>query len=180
MSPSPCATPHMHIFVSVGTTRFDAMLEVLQDPQILANLKELGYDTMTIQHGKGDPMEVPEGCPLSIQQISMTSQFEREVSAADLVISHAGAGTILEVRDHSKKHIVVCNPSLMNNHQLELVDALNKEHTAIGVASPEELRELMSGLGNLALRIQLMSRVRGEGSKVRSFGTILMHEAGLI
>jgi UDP-N-acetylglucosamine transferase subunit ALG13 len=39
---------------------------------------------------------------------------------ADLVISHAGAGSVLEALHAHKSLLVVVNDSLMDNHQTEL------------------------------------------------------------
>ena len=43
-----------------------------------------------------------------------------DINSAHLVISHAGAGSILESLEANKKLIVVINENLMDNHQLEL------------------------------------------------------------
>ena len=51
-----------------------------------------------------------------------------DIQAADLVISHAGAGSILDALGCGKKVLVVVNEELMGNHQTELAEALAKEH----------------------------------------------------
>ncbi|KAA6392126.1 MAG: putative glycosyltransferase family 1 protein [Streblomastix strix] len=49
-----------------------------------------------------------------------------ELQQADLIISHCGAGTILEALHLSKPLIVVVNDTLLHNHQTELANALHE------------------------------------------------------
>ena len=57
----------------------------------------------------------------------MTANILPYVQNADLIISHAGAGSILDALECKKNLIVVANQSLMDNHQLELAEQLYKD-----------------------------------------------------
>ena len=49
-----------------------------------------------------------------------------DMKSADLVISHAGAGSIMESLRLKKALIVVVNQDLMDNHQIELAEAMQE------------------------------------------------------
>lgn len=62
-----------------------------------------------------------------------------DFKSADLIISHAGAGTVLEVlRMQGKKLIICVNNSLQENHQCELADALSEKKYCLAT-TPESL-----------------------------------------
>lgn len=50
------------------------------------------------------------------------------MQSADLIISHAGAGSVLEALEYQKHLIVVTNNLLMDNHQIELAEEMYKNH----------------------------------------------------
>lgn len=43
-----------HVFVTVGTTRFDALIEAVDRPAILSGLLSRGFTSLTVQIGHGD------------------------------------------------------------------------------------------------------------------------------
>lgn len=127
-------SPGKTIFVTVGSTSFDQLTIAMLEYHVLYSLYSLGYSTLVIQHGdfrkpmpdrpKQNPgwPEIP-----SIRQFKYSPSLSKEIEKADLVISHAGAGTVLEVLRARKKMIVVPNETLMDNHQLELSSKLVEE-----------------------------------------------------
>lgn len=63
----------------------------------------------------------------SIESFKLSPSIERYMQSADLVISHAGAGSVLEALENRKHLIVVINDLLMDNHQVELAEQLHKD-----------------------------------------------------
>ncbi|XP_076417764.1 UDP-N-acetylglucosamine transferase subunit ALG13 isoform X7 [Peromyscus maniculatus bairdii] len=115
-------------FVTVGTTSFDDLIACVAAEDSLRILKNLGYNRLVLQIGKGTV--VPE--PFSTESFTLDvyrykDSLKEDLQQADLVISHAGAGSCLESLEKGKPLVVVVNEKLMNNHQLELAKQLHKE-----------------------------------------------------
>ncbi|KAG5647209.1 hypothetical protein DXG03_001168 [Asterophora parasitica] len=122
----------MLAFVTVGSTRFDSLVQAALSPPVLTSLHRKGYHQLVVQCGNsafefsiGDASLalVREGVHVEVWKFKPTLQEEYE--RADLVISHAGSGTILDVLRLGKPLIVVANPTLLDNHQQELAGALS-------------------------------------------------------
>mmetsp|Transcript_69154 Transcript_69154/g.77370 ORF Transcript_69154/g.77370 Transcript_69154/m.77370 type:complete len:394 (+) Transcript_69154:138-1319(+) len=94
--------------------------------------------------------------PFRIEAYDFRPSLIDDMEKADLILSHAGAGTVMEVlrmtnsnnnnskddKDSiSKKLIVVINTILMDNHQLELATAMADRGHLFVVHQPEQLQQ---------------------------------------
>ncbi|KAK6639254.1 hypothetical protein RUM43_007525 [Polyplax serrata] len=118
------------VFVTIGTTKFDLLIRTITDIDVLQSLRKRGYKTLIIQKGNG--VEVPnvtnaEKVGINLTYYEYKNSILEDILKADLVISHAGAGTCLEVLEKGKPLLVVVNEELMHNHQSELADQLSLE-----------------------------------------------------
>lgn len=113
----------MRVFVTVGTTKFPQLVSAILSPDILSLLYSQGYSSLTIQAGNTS-VQSPTDSPLDIQIFDYKPSLAENISNADLVISHAGAGTCLEVLESKKPLVVIVNDTLMDNHQTELASRL--------------------------------------------------------
>ncbi|EMD38396.1 glycosyltransferase family 1 protein [Gelatoporia subvermispora B] len=124
----------MHVFVTVGSTRFDALIHRVLSDDVLAALRTRGYSTLVVQCGNSDwdaSSFIQEGDDwrhaaddMTIEVWRFKPSLQEEYERADLIISHAGSGTILDVLRLGKSLIVVPNETLLDNHQEELANAL--------------------------------------------------------
>lgn len=62
-----------------------------------------------------------------IETFKLSPSIAEYMQSADLVISHAGAGSIMEALEKHKHVVVVVNDLLMDNHQVELAEQLYKD-----------------------------------------------------
>ena len=129
----------MSVLVTVGTTLFDDLIEEIDKLKPVIFSK--GYNEIICQIGNGK--YIP-----NLPNFKMISNLERFILSADLIISHAGAGTILDVLRLNKKLIVVVNPKLMNNHQLEIAEVLHNNKHLLMCSSPTELAHVIENLEN--------------------------------
>ncbi|XP_077295059.1 alg13 UDP-N-acetylglucosaminyltransferase subunit [Arctopsyche grandis] len=113
------------IFITVGTTKFDKLYRTILQPESLELFQSLGYSALTIQIGNSQHTSEDDrdyGIPAKIYRFK--DSISDDIRNSDLVISHAGAGTCLEVLDIGKPLLVVINTDLMNNHQTEIAEQL--------------------------------------------------------
>lgn len=131
----------INVFVTVGTTPFDDLIEICDttlDPAIfkcIAQISDLSrYKAKNIK----------------------TFAFDNNISAyfenADIIISHAGAGNVYSILESNKKAIFVPNNSLKDRHQEDICSYVKRNNYA-------EVFQLNSNvlLGNVLLRMQALS-----------------------
>ena len=92
------------VFVTVGTTSFDALVEAMDSEEMVQTLIERGYDSLTIQRGRGTyvPKHIvtstssERSSAIKVQVVEFLPSLDAILKEASLVISHAGAGSVFE------------------------------------------------------------------------------------
>ncbi|EGF82268.1 hypothetical protein BATDEDRAFT_10179 [Batrachochytrium dendrobatidis JAM81] len=134
----------MRVFVTVGTTRFDDLVEAVLDPSFLQLLVKHGFNQLILQHGHSPiPPQLQTASiinrqdniiewtdtvsGMTIQAYSFKPSLLSDMQSASRIISHAGSGCILEALYLHKQLFVVVNSSLMHNHQQDLAHILQQQ-----------------------------------------------------
>lgn len=116
------------VFVTVGTTSFDELIVNVTSSEAAQVLKSRGYERLVLQVGRGSFLPDAESCPhIRLEAFRFKDSIADDMEQADLVISHAGAGSCLEALGARKPLLVVVNDKLMDNHQLELARQLHMD-----------------------------------------------------
>ncbi|KAI0278085.1 glycosyltransferase 28 [Russula aff. rugulosa BPL654] len=167
----------MRVLITVGSTRFDALVEAALSQPVLNALTQKGYSDVVVQCGNSQvdddafsrisPAE-PErernvrmyGVHIDVWKFKPS--LDEEYDAADLVIGHAGSGTILDVLRRGKPLIIVPNPTLLDNHQEDMAHAMGK----MGHAKVSTVNELAQSIMDLDTSI-LVPFPQFDGSKFR-------------
>ncbi|XP_055679718.1 UDP-N-acetylglucosamine transferase subunit ALG13 homolog [Lutzomyia longipalpis] len=116
-----------NIFVTVGTTQFSGLINALNSQEMATALEDVNCKKLTIQCGDQDVPASKHSSSIERITYNYLPSIIDDIRRADLVISHAGAGTCIDVLKHRKPLIVVVNDTLMHNHQIELAQQLGEE-----------------------------------------------------
>ncbi|KAM3366818.1 hypothetical protein ACQJBY_015877 [Aegilops geniculata] len=135
------------VFVTVGTTCFDALVKVVDSEELKQALLQKGYTDLLIQMGRGTykPSKASGNSSLQVEHFTFSPSIADNIREASLVISHAGSGSIFETLRLGKPLIVVVNEDLMDNHQSELAEEL-AERNHLFCAHPQTLRETVEAM----------------------------------
>ncbi|MFD0848385.1 PssE/Cps14G family polysaccharide biosynthesis glycosyltransferase [Sphingosinicella xenopeptidilytica] len=117
----------MKIFVTVGTTRFDSLV------QYIAENEYFRTHECVLQVGSGGPH------PDSFQVFDYTNQIDRFYAWADVIITHAGAGSIYRLLDMRKSLVIVPNTDRLDPHQSDIARFMHENGHALAVDSLPEL-----------------------------------------
>ena len=128
------------IFVTVGSTHFDELIKVVDSPEFGEAAKSRGFTEVVAQIGKYEGEKLTN--ITKSFAYAKPDEFRTYLEAADLVIGHAGAGTIMEVLQLGKPLIVVINSALMNDHQTEVAHAFAERHLLTMTHVPDLVRTL--------------------------------------
>ena len=101
-----------YAFATVGTTQFEGLVATLLSEQIMQLLAAQGFSKLMIQLGRGPEPVLPKSPPLQIEWYRFKPSLEEDMRGASLVVSHAGAGSILEGMRLQVRMVVVVNDTL--------------------------------------------------------------------
>lgn len=119
------------IFATCGSSHFPFQ-------RMMASLAELPPDELHLQHGPAEPPI----CAASYPFLSLDEIVE-QIGLADVVVTHAGVGSILCALRSG--HTPIVFPRLkryseaVDDHQAELADALAERGTVLVARTPDEL-----------------------------------------
>ncbi|PON56551.1 Glycosyl transferase [Trema orientale] len=140
--------PKKIVFVTVGTTCFDALVRAMDTEVVKEELLRRGYTHLLIQMGRGSYVPSKSGggnASLAVDYFTFSSSIADHLRSASLVISHAGSGSIFETLRLCKPLVVVVNEDLMDNHQSELAEEL-AERKHLYCARPQTLNQIIADM----------------------------------
>ena len=170
--PLPVTTDHTDekvIFVTVGTTLFSSLIDNIINSNTINYMIHNQYTHLIVQYGKDQKPNI-DALPISIQENAKKIHIELydfkpslydDMCKANIIICHAGAGTLTEAirisqsqimhgtettgpnNHHTnptspKKIVTVINNQLMDNHQTELAYALQRRQLVHVIDDPPQ------------------------------------------
>ena len=118
------------ILITVGTTKFENLIKSIDKEEFYEMLIKNNYKKIIIQKGYGTYLPInykKYENKIFIEVHEILNNFENIIKNSDIIISHGGAGIILESLKNKRKVLVCVNDELMDNHQIELVSTLDNE-----------------------------------------------------
>ena len=129
----------MRVLVTVGTTRFDSLIRYIDE--VFAD--SLIAFTFQIADGKYEPVNFPF--------FTFSNDIETYYRESDLVICHAGAGTIYKLLEIKKKIIIVPNTERTDNHQLDITSYMGANGYALTVTDFTLLKDTIEKISHIKL-----------------------------
>ncbi|KAL9537472.1 hypothetical protein MBANPS3_011745 [Mucor bainieri] len=146
----------MSLFITVGSLGFDDLIHQTTSSDFLNSLPEAGIKKVVYQFGSSEHifasnLQSYNGKVLDLHGYKYKASTTEDMEQADIIISHAGAGTVLQaLRLKNKKLIMVVNQALMDNHQYELAQAMHSSKYAI-FSDMSELTDTLKSINHIQL-----------------------------
>ncbi|WP_286271775.1 PssE/Cps14G family polysaccharide biosynthesis glycosyltransferase [Thalassotalea hakodatensis] len=129
----------MNIFVTLGTTPF---------PELLAEVNKLQNqtaDNFVIQSVSGDLTRFNES-------FSYTNDIQYWYQWADIIITHAGAGSTYNLLELNKKLVLVPNTFRKDKHQLELAKYIESKNYAVVCYQLKKLQQCITKVKDYSIK----------------------------
>lgn len=122
---------NMNILVTVGTTAFDELIAAID--QCFDGDKSVNI----IAQISSSSNYVSK----NFESFKFSDDFQSYIEAADLIITHAGAGSVYSMLENGKKLVVVPNLTRADNHQLELAKYVQDNNFAVSCFNLAEIKD---------------------------------------
>jgi len=153
MSNESSSRPRKVCFVTIGATAsFQALIRATVSSTFCNSLEQNDYTDLIVQYGADghglfqsllqDVASKEQGAGVNVsgfgldtnglaQYMNLAKTGGGGSSVEGLVVSHAGSGTILQALRIDVPIVVVPNSELLDNHQIELADALAEQEYVV-------------------------------------------------
>lgn len=135
------------ILVTVGTTLFEKLMELIFDENFHKALLNNGFNKLFIQIGNFQlekKYKFKSALKIEIFNFIPSYKFNNLIKKCNVIISHGGAGTLIQSILKGKKPIAIPNELVNENHQTELIDELYKR----GYIFKCEIKNILDFLSN--------------------------------
>jgi UDP-N-acetylglucosamine transferase subunit ALG13 len=151
-------------FVSVGNAK-QLFRRFLNEVAVIASKLP---QPVIVQHG-----HTPFECPICKAKAFMDmEEFSSNIKNAELLIMHAGAGSVIHAIEAGKVPVVMPRRASfgehVNDHQVEFAEALARAGRVIMIESPEELESAVAKSLSVKEAAKLMDRGSRMVSLVRN------------
>ncbi len=130
----------MNVFVTVGTTRFDSLINhVVQDPFFsdCDCILQVGNKVL---------------CPKGFDCFEYTDSIHHYYHWADVVVTHGGGGSVYQLLALSKPIVIVPNYDRLDKHQCDIARFMHENGHALVVESLDMLSETVKKAANMTFR----------------------------
>lgn len=129
----------MKILVTLGTTRFDSLIKFIDE-----NISDNDYEII---------MQIADGVykPKNFEYFTYIEDIKSYYENSDLIICHAGAGTIYQLLEMKKKLIIVPNLDRIDKHQSDISNFMNKNNYALTIENYNEIKNKIELSKNIKL-----------------------------
>lgn len=126
------------IFVTVGTTAFNALIKAVDNTRI--------NDQVIIQKSDGNYL------PQNYKFFEFTDKINDYYEDADIIITHGGAGSIYKLLEMGKKIIGVANEERKDKHQFDILQKLSKDGYLVWCKDLNKLNQCIKKIKRLKLK----------------------------
>ncbi|EJD6044842.1 hypothetical protein M0K80_RS21505 [Providencia rettgeri] len=131
----------MRLFVTVGTTAFDELIESVDNLFSDKNTHEINY-------------QIANGLykPLSGNYFNFQPEIEKYYINSDVIITHAGAGSIYHLLKLRKKIIIVPNFNRIDQHQSDISSFMEKNKYSLVCWDLNNIKNIIDEIQNFTPR----------------------------